>query len=428
LSIADDASEGGVQANYKGWARAIFHKADTNHNGQLTISELKTQLQGTEHQGFVDWLFFHRNAMFKELDKDKSNSVEVPEVARALRSFHAHVLADDTTPLEKERDDQTVSRLIMEQMYKGASKDRPPSFAGTFAHADDSGNGLISFSELEDLVREELRIPLRKLSVEKLKGFFKAIDRDGSKRIKRDEFVRFMCKQAELVSKCFVSYPAPHPGLGEDGSLYGGADAGRPPWMIPKTYDEMVKHCRTWHKIGGFSSVSTDGPTLPPKQPDLRALPDKPPLRDAHTVLSAELARGITFKERRENTAWDLSGPRYQITAKPLEAYHQGRVMGAKDGYYLPTRWGGQRVRHSKPLLLKGTPIGVDEARHAELQGKGAEEPPWLETLPQDTNVYERLMSVPTAARIHTLQARKEDLAGRRASTAQNKTRRYVPL
>ena len=230
--------------------------ADNNHNGDLSVNEMKVMLGGTEHQGFVEWLFFHRDEMFKHWDKDMSGSLEPPELARAIKFFHDHVKAGDSVPLEDEDASMTVARNMIEFMYKHAAPGNVPSFGELFDAVDITRDGTLEEREVEIMLRKRLQIPRAKISKAACQDFYRAIDRDGSGSIERAEFLRFMMKQAHAVSRAFVEFPPPPKGKGgwggagfanpEDASIAGGFDWGyqAPYWLIPKTYAEMAADVR----------------------------------------------------------------------------------------------------------------------------------------------------------------------------------------
>lgn len=431
--------EESIQQSYAPWSRAIFAVADVNKNGSLSINEMSTMLAGTEHQGFVDWLLFHRNEMFKLEDKDNSGSLEVPELARAVRHFHRHVKQGDSQPLRQETDTMLVCRLMLEHMYKTTRNGDFPSLQKCFDKVDRTGDGVLSFNEVETMIREDLEIPTRKLNLQHLRGFFREVDKNGGGTIERDEFMKFMAKNILQVGKCFVSFPPPPQGMTswadaaievpEHENLGAGFDfgEGRAPWMIKKTPSQMVAHCRSWHTVGGYTSFERGGTNLPPR-PDPNALPKTPPLPDIHTALTNQIKRDVAMKERRENTAWDGSGPRFQLTSKMLESYHFARQFGAEDGFYVPTKYGGTRLKHVPPIMYKGKPLSYEEAEFAEQRAKTMQEPLWLKTLEPDTGVYDRLCDVTTSSRLMS----KVTYADERARTAPNnkskQKRGFVPL
>lgn len=72
-SIEDSIEENkSNMREYGEWANHIFKIADKNRNGALSINEMSSMLRGTAHQGFVEWLLFHRNEMFRIEDRDMS--------------------------------------------------------------------------------------------------------------------------------------------------------------------------------------------------------------------------------------------------------------------------------------------------------------------------------------------------------------------
>eukprot|EP00613_Pedinella_sp_CCMP2098_P020213 CAMPEP_0171686102 /NCGR_PEP_ID=MMETSP0991-20121206/2610_1 /TAXON_ID=483369 /ORGANISM="non described non described, Strain CCMP2098" /LENGTH=462 /DNA_ID=CAMNT_0012273809 /DNA_START=102 /DNA_END=1490 /DNA_ORIENTATION=+ len=427
-----ETGEALIQKTYGNWSRAIFDVADVNRNGSLSINEMTSMLSGTAHQGFVDWLLFHRNEMFKLEDKDNSGTLEVPELARALRHFHRHVKAGESQPLLGETDPMLVCRHILEHMYKTTEKGEHPSFGACFDQVDLSKDGVLSFNEIECMIRRELHIPTRKVSLEHLRNFFGEIDRNGGGTIERAEFMKFMAANTLKVGKCFVSFPPPPKGMTswadtlipEHENVGAGFDfgQGRAPWMVQKTPSEMVAHCRSYRKIAGYTSFERGGTTLPPR-PDLLALPKEPPLPDIDTALRNQIQRDVAMKERRENTSWDLNGPRYQLTSKMLESYHFARQFGAADGFYVPTKYGGTRLKHVPPIMYKGKPLSYDEAEFAEQRGRTMQEPLWLATLPAETGVYDRLCNVTTTSRLLSKVAYADERA-RSAPTAAQKPRK----
>lgn len=423
-----------VQREYGEWAAEVFRLADSNRNGDLSINELKVMLAGTEHQGFTEWMFFYRSEMFKIFDKDGSGSLELPEMARALRMFHQHVRSGESQPLANETADETVARNMLEYMYKHAAVGQVPSFVELFDRVDVSRDGTLQFHEVERMIRKDLGIPKRKISKEGLKFFFSAIDRDGGGLVERDEFVRFMMAKSRTVSISFVHFPPPPEGKAnwgdadpDDPGLGLGFDFGyhKPYWLVPKTYAEMAAEVRAGRRIGGFTSLKKNGVSLAPRK-DPHALPTEPELPDIHTALATQISHLALLKEKRENTAWDLSGPRYQVTKKPLEEYHEGRVLG-HDGFWCPTRLGGVRPRHHEPLRdAHGALLGRDEVIfHAQKGKSNCAEPLFMETLPPTFGVYDRLCNVTTTSRLMAKIAYSEDL--KRAKSASGKRKGSKP-
>jgi Ca2+-binding EF-hand superfamily protein len=390
----------------------------------------------------VEWLFFYKDAMFKVLDKDGSGSLGPSELARALHMFHAHVAKDESQPLLDETPLMLVARKMLEHMYRHATATAPPSFVGMFDRVDTSGDGAASFLEMETMLRAHLKIGTRKVSYEQLKAFYHAIDVDGSGSIAKSEFVHFMMKLSAMVSKCFVTFPPPPQGMvtwdeAEPHDNVGrGFDWGekRAAWRVPKSYDEMVRLNRTWRVIGQFSSLAHHGVTLPPPRDSTR-LPTQPPLPAVYDALRSQIRKDVLLKERRENTAWDLSGPRYQVTRLPLEQYHTGRNAHEAHGgglFSYPTRFGGSRLRHHEPLrTAHGVPLGVDEQRFADQKAAAhGAEPRFMATLPPSTGVYDRLCGVTTSSRLFGELAYADEI--QRAKTAQGKrkgsAKGFVPL
>mmetsp|Transcript_35904 Transcript_35904/g.42242 ORF Transcript_35904/g.42242 Transcript_35904/m.42242 type:complete len:537 (-) Transcript_35904:52-1662(-) len=405
-----------ILRDYGDWATAIFKIADLNRNGKLSINEMSSMLQGTEHQGFVEWLLFHRNEMFKFEDKDMSGTLEKDELSRALRHFHLHVKNDELKPLADENEITFVARSMIENMYRTMLRNNPPSFAKLFETVDTSNSGTLEFQEVEFMIRKVLNIPSKKVSRVFLQEFFNTIDRNNNGTITQDEFCKFMMVMSNKVSKAFVAFPPPETGdggiggfdswgNGNDGGILGSGYAWpkqKPYWLQPLTTEEKIKYCRSWHTIGGYTSISQRGAMLHPKEENNK-IPGYPPLPDIHTALAKQIESDIEMKIKRENTSWDGTGPRYQCTKKVLENYHSGRVLNGKDGFYCDTRFHGKRERHKPPILLKGIPVSTDEARFMEQRNSSTniEEPLFMETLPIDIGVYDRLCNVTTTSRLY---------------------------
>ena len=166
------------------------------------------------------------------------------------------------------------------------------------------------------------------------------------------------------------------------------------------------------------------------------------------SLLLSSLFLYRSHRERYENTNFDRSGPRYQSTRQPLEKYHFGRVAtytyragGSGEGFYCPTRWGGKRVRHGKPYLLKdGQPMNADEARFVEQKastGVAVQQPVFssLKTLPpagsDDFTIYDRLSENSTTSRllcnIYFAEERAAVEKARKRRPQSSRTR-FVPL
>jgi hypothetical protein len=161
----------------------------------------------------------------------------------------------------------------------------------------------------------------------------------------------------------------------------------------------------------------------------------QPPLPAVYDALRSQIRKDVLLKERRENTAWDLSGPRYQVTRLPLEQYHTGRNAHEAHGgglFSYPTRFGGSRLRHHEPLrTAHGVPLGVDEQRFADQKAAAhGAEPRFMATLPPSTGVYDRLCGVTTSSRLFGKMAYADEI--QRAKTAQGKrkgsAKGFVPL
>merc|ERR1712048_281251 len=63
-----------------------------------------------------------------------------------------------------------------------------------FTHMDDDCSGKVNFAELEDMIRNELKVSEAGLSTEQLKAVWRALDEDSSGLISCGEFGHFMRK------------------------------------------------------------------------------------------------------------------------------------------------------------------------------------------------------------------------------------------
>ena len=274
--------------DFDAWATVIMRKSDSNRNAALSIVELQTMCAGTEHEGFAEWLTANRAKWFKEHDTDNSSTLDARELARALKTFHLHVASSDSQPLGEEGSAEPsthlVARKMMEVLYKEATRYSPPSWKRLFAQIDRNSDGVVDFLEVEQMIRKDLLIPTSKVSLNAIRDFFAAIDRNKDGRIELSEFVRFMERMAREVSQSFASVNTP-----EDPT---------PPWLRPKSYEDLVAECRSRRIIGGFTSISKEGPLLPMRPEALQARQRGPTLSfpSATTVLHRDLRRNAEMK------------------------------------------------------------------------------------------------------------------------------------
>ena len=58
-----------------------------NENGELSVSEMATFLQGTVHEPFAKWLLFGRQRNFRKYDTNKDGAINKEELTRAIWKF-----------------------------------------------------------------------------------------------------------------------------------------------------------------------------------------------------------------------------------------------------------------------------------------------------------------------------------------------------
>jgi Ca2+-binding EF-hand superfamily protein len=88
---------------------------------------------------------------------------------------------------------EAVSVLVNRQMDQSALYDSASrSWYRFFLHMDSDRSGNISYWELQDLIRTELKLSNRVLSEEQLKAIWRSLDADASGLITSGEFGRFM--------------------------------------------------------------------------------------------------------------------------------------------------------------------------------------------------------------------------------------------
>lgn len=87
---------------------------------------------------------------------------------------------------------EQVATLLNQRMVDLFLDPSARSWYKLFVHMDDDCSGKISYGELEDMIRNELKVSSGKLAEETLKGVWKALDEDNSGMITCGEFGNFM--------------------------------------------------------------------------------------------------------------------------------------------------------------------------------------------------------------------------------------------
>jgi len=89
---------------------------------------------------------------------------------------------------------EQVASVLNKHLYDVIQDPGPSGWYKLFNHIDDDGSGRISFFELEDMVRNRLKITASTLTQEQLQAIWRALDEDNSGLITCGEFGHFMRK------------------------------------------------------------------------------------------------------------------------------------------------------------------------------------------------------------------------------------------
>lgn len=87
---------------------------------------------------------------------------------------------------------EQVSIMLNQHMVDIFFDPRDRSWYKLFVHMDDDLSGKINFTELEDMIRNELKIGSSKISEEQLRALWLSLDEDQSGLITAGEFGKFM--------------------------------------------------------------------------------------------------------------------------------------------------------------------------------------------------------------------------------------------
>jgi len=139
-------------------------------------------------------------------ERVRQKCAEKAAVVRAERAerLHTHLLkgeAGSSPRLASEAEQQQVSTLLNERMIDIFQDPQARSWYKLFVHMDDDCSGKINFHELEDMIRNELKLPPSMLSDDQLKAVWRSLDEDRSGLITTGEFGRFMRIGAHVHEK-----------------------------------------------------------------------------------------------------------------------------------------------------------------------------------------------------------------------------------
>merc|ERR1712232_839056 len=91
-----------------------------------------------------------------------------------------------------DHDCEQFSIILNERMIELFQDPQARSWYKLFVHMDDDLSGKINYHELEDMVRNELKVSSSRFSEDQLKGIWLALDEDKSGLITAGEFGKFM--------------------------------------------------------------------------------------------------------------------------------------------------------------------------------------------------------------------------------------------
>jgi len=136
----------------------------------------------------------HKNAQKKDLPKASTSGAFVTGIALACmptREMRAALLEPPLSESEllelSELFKQCLEASLAKQTYKGAN-----GIGNLFAYVDADGSGFITYDEFEPAVRKKLHIKKGRLSDDRLKALWCAIDGDDSNQIHVNEFSMFV--------------------------------------------------------------------------------------------------------------------------------------------------------------------------------------------------------------------------------------------
>ena len=94
-------------------AAAIMRKADRHtHNRELSVSEMRTFLRGTEYHGFSVWLSAagQKDPHWKEADADTNGVIDFEELRAAVRAY----LRENACAV---REEVAVQRVVNQKLH-----------------------------------------------------------------------------------------------------------------------------------------------------------------------------------------------------------------------------------------------------------------------------------------------------------------------
>jgi Ca2+-binding EF-hand superfamily protein len=127
----------------------------------------------------------------------KQRNAAAAQSLRQQRDEHLsrHLMGKDGGPRPRAASAQECEQfsiLLNQRMVEIFTDPQARSWYKLFVHMDDDLSGKINYHELEDMVRNELKVPNSRFSEDQLKGIWLALDEDESGLITTGEFGKLM--------------------------------------------------------------------------------------------------------------------------------------------------------------------------------------------------------------------------------------------
>lgn len=121
----------------------------------------------------------------------KATSVRQDKEDQIDRRIHAP--KDGMEPYKASQEEiEKISVMLNQRLAEVVPDPSARGWYKMFNHMDDDCSGKISYWELEDMVRNELKVPLKQMSINDLQAIWRALDEDRSGVITSGEFGQFM--------------------------------------------------------------------------------------------------------------------------------------------------------------------------------------------------------------------------------------------
>lgn len=131
------------------------------------------------------------------LERVKQQNAAAAQSMRNARDerLGRHLMKSDSGPTPRRATDTECEQFAIflnQRMVEIFLDPQARSWYKLFVHMDDDLSGKINFHELQDMIRNELKVPHSRLSDEQMKALWLALDEDKSGLITAGEFGKFM--------------------------------------------------------------------------------------------------------------------------------------------------------------------------------------------------------------------------------------------